>query len=68
MGGAPADAVVDVTDQLDRKIAALLAHESQHPDPSGMTERVRGWLGATAAAHHLPEGRLAEAFQVVTTG
>jgi LmbE family N-acetylglucosaminyl deacetylase len=67
MGGPEPDVAVDVTAQIDRKIAALLAHESQHPDPAAMTERVRGWLTLTAAAHGLPEGRLAEAFQVVPT-
>lgn len=68
MGGAHADHAVDVTEQLDRKVAALLCHESQHPDPAGVQQRVRGWMAATAEQFGLPEGRLAEAFQVVTTG
>jgi LmbE family N-acetylglucosaminyl deacetylase len=32
---------VDVTPHLDRKIRALRRHESQHPDPAAMEERVR---------------------------
>jgi LmbE family N-acetylglucosaminyl deacetylase len=59
--------VVDITDQVDRKIRALLCHESQHPDPVGMQERVRGWFAMTAVRFGLPEGRLAESFFVVAT-
>jgi len=68
MGGPSPDRAVDVTNQFDRKVAALLCHESQHPDPEAMQERVRAWLSATATAFDLPEGRLAEAFQIVVTG
>ncbi|MGH3488031.1 MAG: PIG-L deacetylase family protein [Actinopolymorphaceae bacterium] len=60
--------VVDVTDTVDRKIAALLAHKSQHPEPDSLEARVRGWLAANAARAGLPEGRLAEDFFVVSTG
>lgn len=59
--------VVDVTDHFDRKIDALLCHESQHPDPAGMPARIRQWMGATAVANGLPDGRLAEAFRIVHT-
>jgi LmbE family N-acetylglucosaminyl deacetylase len=68
MAGPNPNRVVDVTGQLDRKIAALLCHESQHPDPDGMADRVRGWLTMTAQANGLGPGRLAEAFQVIETG
>jgi LmbE family N-acetylglucosaminyl deacetylase len=67
MGGANANAHVDVTDQIDRKIRALLCHETQHQDPSGVEQRVRGWMGFTAQHFGLPEGRCAEAFRVVDT-
>jgi LmbE family N-acetylglucosaminyl deacetylase len=67
MGGPNADRVVDVTDQFDRKLQALLCHESQHPNPDGMQDRVRAWMAATAQEYELGEGRLAEAFQVVST-
>jgi len=70
MIGAPRPLVnhyVDITDLFDRKLEALRAHVSQtghRPDLSGM---VRGWLAATAQAGELPEGRLAEAFHVIST-
>jgi LmbE family N-acetylglucosaminyl deacetylase len=67
MGGRAPNAHVDVTDQVDRKIRALMCHETQHEDPSGIELRVRAWMAATAAQFGLPEGRLAEAFQVVDT-
>lgn len=57
----------DVTEQLDKKLAALLCHVSQHIDEAAMEERVRSWMGAVAAGAGLPEGRLAEAFQVIDT-
>lgn len=59
--------VVDVTEHFDRKIEALLCHESQHPDPAGMQLRVRQWMGGTAVANGLAEGRLAEGYRVVVT-
>ena len=67
MGGPQPNAHVDVTDQVDRKIRALLCHETQHQDPSGVEQRVRGWMGFTAQHFGLPEGRCAEAFRVVDT-
>lgn len=68
MGGPNPDRAVDVTDQVDRKLRAILAHESQHPDPAGMEERVRAWMAGTAAQFGLGAGRLAEAYQVIPTG
>ena len=59
--------VVDITDQLDRKIEALMCHRSQHRDPAAMEERVRTWWQGIAAEHGLPEGSSAEAFRVVDT-
>ncbi|WP_020578568.1 PIG-L deacetylase family protein [Actinopolymorpha alba] len=59
---------VDVTDTFDRKIAALLAHKSQHPQPDQLAPRVRDWLTRGAREAGLPEGRLAESFFVVPTG
>ncbi len=58
---------VDVTEQFDRKIAAILAHESQHPDVDRVGPMVREWLTRVAAARGLPEGRLAEGFRVHAT-
>ena len=59
---------VDVTGTFGRKIAALRAHESQTGHMDGLEDRLRGWLARGAANAGLPEGRLAEAFQVVDTG
>jgi LmbE family N-acetylglucosaminyl deacetylase len=59
---------VDITDTIDRKVAALLSHVSQMQDPDAIGERMRGWAMAQAADGGLPEGRLAEAFMVVPTG
>lgn len=59
--------VVDVTDHLDRKLGALRAHASQHPDVPGMEQRVREWMAGDAAEHGLPEGRYVEVFAAVDT-
>ena len=67
MGGPEADHPVDVTDQVERKLAALACHASQHTDPTALFERVRGWMRLTAGQHSLGEGRAAEGFRVVDT-
>jgi LmbE family N-acetylglucosaminyl deacetylase len=59
---------VDVTDTFSRKVAALRCHVSQIRDPDGLADMLRGWLTRSAAQGGLPEGRLAEAFQVLQTG
>jgi LmbE family N-acetylglucosaminyl deacetylase len=59
---------VDVTATFDRKIKAILAHASQHPDPSRIEPMLRGRLTASAAAFGLPDGHLAESFFVIPTG
>jgi LmbE family N-acetylglucosaminyl deacetylase len=64
LGPEPTD-TVDITDQLDRKIRALLCHESQHRDPALMEERVRGWYRELARQAGLADGRSAERFSVV---
>ena len=67
MASPETDHAVDITDQFERKIRALQCHESQHPEPHALEERIRGWGMAIAARHGLPADRLAEAFQVVPT-
>lgn len=62
-----ADHAVDITEFFDAKLAALRAHRSQTSAVDDLEGRMRGWLAATAQQHGLPEGRLAEAFQVVST-
>ncbi|MGQ0832562.1 MAG: PIG-L deacetylase family protein [Microthrixaceae bacterium] len=67
MGGPSPDVFVDITDTFDRKLEALLCHVSQHPDPDGLHERMRGWGQLNAAAGGLLDGRVAEAFRYVNT-
>ena len=59
---------VDITDTFPRKVAALRSHVSQISDPDGLEEFLHGWLSRAAAQGGLPDGRLAEAFQVLQTG
>jgi LmbE family N-acetylglucosaminyl deacetylase len=68
MGMERANTYVDITAVLDRKMAALRAHASQHSDPAALDGLIRMWNGANAQAGGLPEGRLAEAFWVMETG
>ena len=58
---------VDITDAFDRKIKALACHVSQHPEPDTLEDRMRGWGRMVGERAGLPEGRLAEAYQVVAT-
>ena len=66
-GGPTPDHYVDITETFPRKIAALRAHESQTGQMEGLEEFVRAWGTRVAAQAGLPEGRLAEAFQLVDT-
>jgi LmbE family N-acetylglucosaminyl deacetylase len=59
---------VDITQTFSRKVAALRCHVSQLTDPDALEDMLRGWLSRSAAAGGLPEGHLAEAFQVLQTG
>jgi LmbE family N-acetylglucosaminyl deacetylase len=54
--------VVDVTDFVDAKLAALRAHDSQTAHMDDLDERIRGWMTMAAEKGGLPDGRLAEAF------
>jgi LmbE family N-acetylglucosaminyl deacetylase len=67
MGMERQNRFVDITDTFDRKMAALHAHVSQHPDPDRVDPLVRQWNGHNAEVGGLPEGRLAEAFWVIET-
>jgi len=67
MAGPRPNHYVDVTDTFDRKINALLAHVSQTAHMENLTGFVAEWLSRNARLAGLPEGRLAEAFQVVAT-
>jgi LmbE family N-acetylglucosaminyl deacetylase len=59
---------VDVTDEFERKVAAVQAHHSQVGNRRQLAEELRQRVAANTAAAGLPEGRIVEAFQVVRTG
>jgi LmbE family N-acetylglucosaminyl deacetylase len=62
MGAPEPNHVVDVTDRVDDKLAALRAHDSQTAHMDDLDERIRSWMSAAAERAGLPAGRLAEAF------
>ena len=66
MGGPEPDHVLDVTDTVPAKLAALHRHTSQvsHFDVDTV---IRDRMATTARDAGLPEGRLAEAFTVLRT-
>ncbi len=59
---------VDITGTFGRKLAALRSHASQISDPDGLEQFLRSWLSRAAEQGGLPEGHLAEVFQVLQTG
>lgn len=65
LGDPRPDRFLDVTDVVDRKLAAIRSHVSQLTDPDALEERIHGWLSQTARAGGLGEGRLAEAVRAV---
>ncbi len=67
VGGPKPDIFIDITDSMEKKIEALMCHESQIADPPGMSERIREWGAETAKSGDLPEGRQAEAFRRLET-
>jgi LmbE family N-acetylglucosaminyl deacetylase len=66
MGAPIPNHYVDITNALDRKLAALRAHPSQTAHRDTLEEDVRERLAPNTEAAGLPRGHLAEAFQVVT--
>ncbi|HWG13662.1 MAG TPA: PIG-L deacetylase family protein [Streptosporangiaceae bacterium] len=66
-GGISANYYVDVTATFPRKLAALRAHQSQTGHLTDLDDRLRQRLTAMAGQAGLPEGRLAESFQVLDT-
>jgi LmbE family N-acetylglucosaminyl deacetylase len=62
-----ADYFVDTTAQLERKISALLCHESQMPDPGRIPKLITDWGATVAAQAGLPNGHYAEGFQRIDT-
>jgi LmbE family N-acetylglucosaminyl deacetylase len=65
--GHPAETTVtvDITDNLERKISALMCHQSQHREPESLEARIRSWFQEIAKEGQLADGRSAERFAVV---
>jgi len=59
---------VDITDVYDAKIAALMSHVSQHPDPEELPKRLRQWFSQNAATAGFGADRYAEPFTVIRLG
>jgi LmbE family N-acetylglucosaminyl deacetylase len=68
MASPEGNVAVEITGTFEKKIAALLHHESQIGDPDGVSGRLRAAAGAAADRAGMPGGSLAEIFQRVTTG
>jgi LmbE family N-acetylglucosaminyl deacetylase len=67
-GGPAPTHYVDITETFARKLAALRSHVSQVKDIDGLEEMLRSRLGRAAVQGGLPDGSLAEAFQVLQSG
>ncbi len=67
IGGLEPNRFVDITDQFDRKVAALQAHTSQVSARENLAEMLREWAAANAAQGGLAEGRLAEMYREIDT-
>ena len=67
MGGPQPSRAIDITETVDIKLAALREHVSQTAHMDDLDELIRSWGQRLADRFGLPEGRLAEAYQVVRT-
>ncbi|MEZ5343693.1 MAG: PIG-L deacetylase family protein [Acidimicrobiales bacterium] len=67
IGGPDPDHFIDITDQIDTKVDALLCHTSQISDPDRMRKLMPEWAADVAKRGDLAEGRLAEGFRKVNT-
>lgn len=67
MGGPGINYFHDVTEVIDKKIAALLCHRSQLPEPERMGLMLREWASHTGQLAGFIDGRLAEGFRRVIT-
>ncbi len=65
MASPRANRAVDITALFERKVSALHRHASQVAHEADLENRLRGWAAGSALSAGLPEGRLAELFQVV---
>ena len=60
------DMLAHITETFSRKVAALKAHVSQTGQRQDLEEMLRTWSAGTASRFGLPDGRLAEAFRVIS--
>lgn len=67
MAMADPTVVVDTTEVIHAKIAALSAHKSQVGDGAHLEELIVNWGRMTAKVAGLKKGRTAEAFRIVDT-
>ncbi|UYQ60604.1 PIG-L deacetylase family protein [Streptomyces peucetius] len=67
MTGPTPNQYVDVTNVFARKVEALRIHTSQTAHFDDLSGLLHTWLSEHAQAGGLPQGRLAEAFQIVST-
>ncbi len=63
----PVDTLIDITEVIDKKVAALSSHTSQIGDRFKPSDMLREAGAALARANDLPDGSLAEAFRKVNT-
>jgi LmbE family N-acetylglucosaminyl deacetylase len=63
-GGQGSGIAVDTTATVERKVAALMCHKSQMPDPESVTKRILDGARAMGELAGLPEGSSAEHFRV----
>ena len=63
----PSDVLIDITEVLDRKVAALSAHTSQVAWIEDVEGFLRAWGAETSAQHGLPAGTLTEAWRRIAT-
>ena len=67
VGGPDPDHFVDITEVIDRKIDALLCHQSQLRSPEKMPDLLRDWSAAQGRKAGFPEGTLVESFRRIET-
>lgn len=65
IGQQSSPVAVETTATVERKVAALMCHKSQMPDPEAIAERIRAWGRANGELAALPPGRSAEMFRVI---
>ncbi len=63
-GGEGAGVAVDTTATVERKVAALMCHKSQMPDPEAVSQRILAAGTALGELAGLPAGSSAELFRV----